>query len=159
MKDYGRKIKISDLLRQPWKEDILHFENKFIEDLVGLWEEWIAGTIIVKALDRYSILVTLEEVRAHFNDISDISQKEYIREAYNPFYEALFIIPQEEKKNIKWKDEADEYFTIDEKQESIDISECVRNCLTVVEPVVRMTDEEKLLTREEDVESEYDQYV
>lgn len=159
MKDYGRKIKISDLLRHPGKEDVLQFEKKFIEDLNGLTEDGIAGTIIVKALDRYSILLTLEDVRAHFNDVSDISQNTYVREAYNPLYEALFIIPQEEKKHIKGKDEADEYFVINEKDESIDIAECVRNCLTVVEPVVKMTNEEKLLTREEDVESDYDQYV
>lgn len=64
-------------------------------------DDGISGTIIVKALDRYSVLLTLENIRADVTDISDISGKEYIRHAHNPLYEALFVIPQEENKKIR----------------------------------------------------------
>lgn len=101
MKDYGRKIKVSDLLRHPGKEDRLEFDHKFIEEFSGLTDEGISGVIIVKALDRYSVLLTLEDLRAQINDVSDVSTKPYVRAAHNPLYEALFIIPQEEKKQIR----------------------------------------------------------
>lgn len=144
MKDFGRKIKISDLLRQPGKEDTIQFEKKFVADMKTLTDEGISGNIIVKALDRYSIFLTLEDVHADLYDVSDISGKEYVRHAHNPLYEALFIIPQEENKKIRGKDEATEYFEINEKDESIDITECVQNALTSVEPVVKKLDNENL---------------
>lgn len=121
MKDYGWKIKVSDLLRSPGKEDIIPFEKKFIEGFEKISEEGISGTIIVKALDRYSVLVWVEDLSAQVSEISDISGKEYIRTANNPFYEALFIIPQHENKKVRGKDEAAEYFEINEKDENIDI--------------------------------------
>jgi len=159
MKDYGWKIKISDLLRNPGKEDTLVFEKKFLPDMDAITDDGISGNIIVKALDRYSILVTLENLHADINDISDISGKPFVRHAHNPLYEGLFIIPQEENKKIRGKDEADEYFEINEKDESIDVTQFIENALVYVEPVVKRTEDENLSDSGEDVESEYDQYV
>lgn len=159
MKDYGRKIKVSDLLRHPGKEDTIHFEKKFIEGFDAISEDGISGSIIVKALDRYSVLVGVENLTADIHDISDISGKEYTRTAINPFYEALFIIPQPEKKKIRGKDEADEYFEINEKDENIDISRMIENALVAVEPVVKKLEDENLSESEEDVESDYDHYA
>lgn len=159
MKDYGRKIKVSDLLRKPGQEDTIEFEKKFIENMSTITDEGISGTIIVKALDRYSVLLTLENLHTALQEVSDISGKEYIQQIDNPLYEALFIIPQEEKKRIRGKDEADEYFVINEKDESIDISEAVENAIVAVQPIVKKTPDEKMLDSWEDVESEYDQYV
>ncbi len=159
MKDYWRKIKVSDLLRQPGKEDMIPFEKKFIPEIKTLTEDGISGTIIVKALDRYSVLLTIENLVTNVNDVSDVSGKPYVRHIENPLYEALFIIPQEERKHKDNPDESIEYFEINQKDESIDIAQCVENALAVVEPVVKYTDDEKMLDSGEDVESEYDQYV
>lgn len=164
MKDYGRKIKISDLLRAPGKEDIIPFEKKFVPEMNTITEDGISGTIIVKALDRYSVLLTIENLKADVTDVSDVSGKSYIRHVSNPLYEALFIIPQEDKKERKHKDqvsidESIEHFEINEKDESIDVAQCVENAITAVEPVVKFMDGEKMLDSGEDVESEYDQYV
>ncbi len=70
----------------------------------------------MKALDRYSVLVSIENLVADINDISDISGTPYIRHAVNPLYEALFIIPQEEKKHKESNDKSIEYFEINEKR-------------------------------------------
>lgn len=159
MKDYWWKIKISDLLRHPGKEDTIQFEKKFIPDMDTLTENGISWQVTVKALDRYSILATIENLQADIHDISDISWKPYIRHAVNQFYEGLFIIPHEENKKIRGKDEADEYFEINEKDESIDITEFIENALISVQPVVKKLPDENLSDSWEDVESEYDQYV
>lgn len=159
MKDYGWKIKISDLLRAPGKEDEIIFDKKFLPDMTNITEEGISGKIIVKALDRYSVLVSLENLHADLHDISDISGKEFIRHAENPFYESLFIIPQEERTHKKSNEDSIEYFVINEKDESVDITESVHNALVAVEPIVKRADDEKMSDSEENVESEYDQYV
>lgn len=125
----------------------------------SLTDEGISGKIIVKALDRYSILVTIENIHADVEDISDISGNTYIRHIENPFYEALFIIPQEERKKTKSEDETIEHFVINEKDESIDITECIYNALVAMEPLVKKSDDEKMSDSEENVENEYDQYV
>lgn len=92
-------------------------------------------------------------------DVSDISGKSFVRHIENPLYEALFIIPHEENKKIKRKDEADEYFEINEKDESIDVADCIENALTSVEPIIKHADDENLSDSWEDVESDFDQYV
>ncbi len=144
MKDYGWKIKVSDLLRNPGKEDVIDFDHKFIENFVGITEEGISGSIIIKALDRYSVLVSIENLKVSVEAISDISGKEYIEYITNPFYEALFIIPQEVKKHIRGKDEADEYFVISEKDESIDVSDTVENAITSAQPIIKKMENENL---------------
>lgn len=159
MKDFGWKIKISDLLRAPGKEDEILFEKKFIADMSELTDDGISGKIIVRALDRYSILISIENIQASVRDISDVSGSSYIRHIANPLYEALFIIPHEERKKTKSEDENIEHFIINEKDESIDISECIYNALVAMEPLVKKTDDEKMSDSEENVESEYDQYV
>ena len=73
MKDFGWKIKISDLLRAPGKEDEIVFEKKFVPDMDSITEEGISGKITVKALDRYSVLVSIEDIKADVVDISDLS--------------------------------------------------------------------------------------
>ena len=135
------------------------FEKKFIPDMKELTEDGISGRIIVKALDCYSILVTIENIRAAVEDVSDISATPYIRQIENPLYEALFIIPHEERKKTKGDDESIEHFIINEKDESIDITESIYNALVTMEPLVKKTDDEKMSDSEENVENEYDQYV
>lgn len=159
MKDYGWKIKISDLLRSPGKEDEIVFEKKFVPDMEGITEEGISGKIIVKALDRYSILVGIENIHTDIDDVSDISGKPYTRHVENPFYEALFIIPHEERRKTKGEDETIEHFVINEKDESIDLTECIRNAITIMEPLVKKNEDEKMLDSEEIVDNDYDQYV
>ncbi len=159
MKDFGWKIKISDLLRTPGKEDEIPFEKKFVPEIKWITEDGISGVIIVKALDRYSVLVSIENLSTSIEDVSDISWEPFTREVNNPFYEALFIIPHEEKKKIRKKDEADEYFEINEKDESIDITEMVQNAIIAVQPIVKADENENLSESEEDVESDFDQYV
>ena len=146
-------------MRHPGKEDTILFEKKFLPDMDTITEEGISGSITVKALDRYSLLATVENLSVKVNDISDISGKTFVRTVQNPFYEALFIIPHEEKKKIRGKDEAYEYFEINEKDESIDMTECISNAIIAVQPVVKLADGENLSDGGEDVESDYDQYT
>lgn len=73
MKDFGWKIKISDLLRHPGKEDTIVFEKKFLPEIDTITEDGLRGVIIVKALDRYSVLVSVENLTGNLHDVSDIS--------------------------------------------------------------------------------------
>ena len=63
MKDKAFIIKVGDLLQETGRSDEVVFENKWTDNLPGLTDEGITGTISMQSLSKDSVFVELENIK------------------------------------------------------------------------------------------------
>jgi len=136
MKDQKFLIKISDLLNETGKSDEIAFENKFVDQIPNLMEEGIAGTLTIQSVGSDSLLGTLHDVTCRIEDPCDSCGKNFIREVTVPEYTARFVAKGSlTKEEEEAAEEAILY--INEKDDSIDISDMVYQAIMLDDPFVK----------------------
>ena len=136
MKDYAWKIKISDLLTNPWNTDHIEFKNKFLqsEDII-LWEKWISWKLFLQWLNHDEVLLKIEN-----REFSNIFQCDKCLKKYEDIFklkdleEVRFV----NTNNIKLEENIhDNIFPIDMKNQNIDISELIEIIVKNEEPIIK----------------------
>jgi len=135
VKDRNFGIKISDLLNETWKIDEISFQNKFIDQLPNLGKEWISWKFTMQSLNDSSLLGKLTDIICQLEEICDSCWTCYIRDVNIPEYVARFVSSDELEKE-KEKSEED-VFSIDPKNETIDIVDMVLQSIVLNEPFVK----------------------
>lgn len=134
MKDYWFKIKVSDLLLNPWKSDIIEFNNKYFSNIEELKDIKIEWKIIVQSLDNKTIWVTLEYISTNITKECEICWKEYKQDFNVKNYFAKFVT-HDIHSNPTEKIHDDE-FIIDIKDEIIDIQDMIYQSIILQTPIV-----------------------
>ena len=134
MKDYGFKIKIADLLHNPWTRDEISFEKKFSKQINNIGVEWIKGKVILQSTDPNTVHVILKDVEVILDEVCEVCGKDYQRKVEVSFYEADFVMPAFHP-DITEKVH-DEYFLINPKDMTIDIEDMVVQAIGLTLPFV-----------------------
>jgi len=136
MKDYWWKIKVSDILNEPWTTDYIKFDNKFLKtnDII-LTKEWIKWEVFLQWLNHNEILVKINNIDFNINYVCDKCWKKYIK---------IFNLKEQEEvrfvneNNLKIKEKIhDEIFPIDVKNQNIDIEELIEIVVKNQEPIIK----------------------
>ena len=136
MKDYSWRIKISDLLSNPWDTDYITFENKFLKtDDVKLINNGISWKIFLQWLNENEILLKIDNLSFEVEYLCDKCLWKYTS-VYNlnNLEEVRFVNPMniEIKENIH-----DNLFPIDMKNQNIDIHELIEIIVKNEEPIIK----------------------
>lgn len=134
MKDYWFKIKVSDLLLNPWKSDIISFEKKYINIENELKDCEIQWTVEIQSLDHKTIWVTIKTLNTSIKKICEICWKDYILKVVVTEYFTKFVTP--EVHTNPWEKIHDEEFLIEQKDESIDLQDMICQSILVQYPLV-----------------------
>jgi len=136
MKDYWWKIKVSDLLTNPWDTDTIKFEKKFLKtNDINLTDKWIAWEIFLQWLNHDEILVKINFLTFENNFICDKCLDNYEKSyELKNLEEVRFVNPEniEIAENIH-----DNLFPIDMKNQNIDISELIEIVVKNEEPIIK----------------------
>ena len=136
MKDYWLKIKVADLLNNPWNSDNIEFKEKFLKETdVKLWNKGISGKIYLQGLSKDEILVKIKELNFNVSYQCDKCLEQYEKEYHlKDLEDVRFVnteqLPIEEKIY-------DTTFPIDMKNQSIDISWLVETIIKNEEPFIK----------------------
>ena len=105
------KIKVSDLLGQPWKIDEIDIKNMFSKLVPWLTKEWISGDLYLKSLDDNSVFAELENISCCREKPCERCQIIFEEKKEYPPYTSKFSL-------VKNKDELDDdaVFEIDNKE-------------------------------------------
>lgn len=152
MKDKSFLIKISDLLNETGKSDDIAFEGKFVETIPTLTPEGISGSLIIQSVWTDALLGTLHDLSCRVNELCDSCGTTYTREIHIPEYTAKFVVEESlSKEEEEATDEA--ILFINEKDETIDISQMIEQAIVLNEPFAKRCAEcEKRLSTEDDDE-------
>ena len=134
MKDFGYIIKISDLLLNPGKKDIIKFDNKFTKKIPNLTNKGIKGEVHLEWLNSGEIKVTLKNIHASLKDTCGTCWEDFEREVIVPFFDTKFVLPSRHH-NIT-EQIHDEEFIINTKNETINIEDLVVQSILLQEPLV-----------------------
>lgn len=137
------RIKVSDLLLHVWASDDIivdWFQTSLVQNLD---ETWISCVIHLQSIDNFTVIATLQNLVCSINDISDISSTPYKRSVYVDSFQAYFILASHDTGS--YDEEDSPIFTIDEKNETIDVSEMIYQAILLQEPFVKRTPEEESL--------------
>ena len=133
MRDLNWKIKVSDLLNNPWQTDILNFKKKFLKENLDIQNEWISGECTLTWLSHNEILVELKNIKFTIRYTCDICWE---------YYEQNFIIKNKEK--ITFTDNIDnteniydDIFKIDKKKWLIDLEDIIWIIIKNKEPIIK----------------------
>lgn len=135
MDEYWFKIKVSDLLLNPWSKDKLSFEKKIIKEIDWLDENWISWEVFLQSLDKNTIYVEIKKLKASLKDICDICDSEFERKIFVNNIQTKFI----HKDKLTNPDEKihDEEFVINQKDETIDLGEFIFQTIVEQSPIVK----------------------
>ena len=137
MKNFDWKIKISDLLNNPWNTDTIEFKNRFLNEEIWISKEWISGKIFLEGLNHEEILLELKNL-----EFSIIYECDKCLEKYTKKYS----INENQEKPVRFiiekdKNESslihDDIFFIDTKNWIINIEEFISIIIKNQEPVVK----------------------
>ncbi|MBS8121753.1 hypothetical protein [Candidatus Vampirococcus lugosii] len=132
MKDYGFKIKVSDLLLNIGSEDKIKFENKFVDSIDNLTEDGIEGIVNLEGLDHKTVRVRLEKLKCNLQEICELSGEKFLLEINVSDFEMNFLALdlQEIIENY-----GDEFGQIDIKNLTIDISDMIYQAIQLNKPI------------------------
>jgi len=136
MKDYAWKIKISDLLTNPWSTDNILFENKFLKtDDIVLWENWIKWSLFLQWLNHDEILLKVENIGFSVEYVCDKCLEKFkIDYKLKNQEEVKFVNTEKYKLEEKIYDES---FPIDMKNQTIDIENLIEIIVKNQEPIIK----------------------
>ena len=136
MKDYAWKIKIADLLNNPWDTDNINFENKFLKskDII-LGEKWIKWKVFLQWLNQDEILLKINEIEFDINYNCDKCLENFSTSyKLENLEDVRFVNPE----NIEINEEIhDTLFPIDMKNQTIDLSWLVEIVIKNEEPIIK----------------------
>ena len=136
MKDYWLKIKIADLLNNPWNSDNIDFENKYLKEIdFNLKKPWISWKVFLQWLSKDEVLVKIKELKFKVSYQCDKCLEKYDKEyKLEDLEDVRFVnteeLPIEEKIY-------DTVFPIDMKNQSIDLSWLIEIIIKNQEPVIK----------------------
>lgn len=136
IKDTVFKVKIADLLNETGREDQIHFDHKFSEQLSNLNDEGIAGTFTIHSLDNASLLGVLTDITATFHEICESCGTDFDRHVEIPSYTARFVFEHDISDQEKTTSE-EPLFYIDPKDETINIEDMVVQSILLNDPFVK----------------------
>lgn len=132
MKDYDFKIKISDLLQQPWRQDTLFLKNKFSTKIPQLSNKGITCELHIIWLDEKTLLLTIKNCTATLDYSCDYCWEEM---------EFQISLPKVEVKIFVWWSqdfESDDIIVVGEKDGVIDIENYLTESLLLLDDVVHI---------------------
>lgn len=131
MKHNWFEIKVSDILNSK-VTDTIDFENKQIQDLKTLSEDWVSWTITLQSLDHESLLATID-LECILHEVCDRCWEDYDRKIQIEGYTAKYVTEQDPT----IKDDEDEILFIDTKNGVIDVEELIYHAVQLQEPFVK----------------------
>lgn len=137
IRDKNFEIKVSDLLKNPWKTDQIVFEKKFSDDIQWLTDDGVRWVVNLWSLDKASLIVDINDISCQIDDTCDICSEWFRRDIDIETYEMKFIIPDKKIWNLD-KDsqlEEGEVFHINAKNEIIDVEEMIVQAIKLEEPM------------------------
>ncbi len=135
MKDFGFKVKVSDLLQNPGSQDQIEFEKKFTNQIEGLTEEGISGKVFLFGSSPKSIDLVIQKLKLKVNEKCEICGKDYTRDILVTDYETTFVTPDIHH-DITEKIH-DEEFIINTKDMTIDIEDVIAQAANLTNPIVK----------------------
>jgi hypothetical protein len=134
MKDKAFIIKVGDLLQETGRSDEVIFENKWTDNLPGLTDEGITGTISMQSLSKDSVFVELENINCELNSVCDTCEAEFVRSITVEDYSGKYVLGDE---NIKLEQEhsEEEIFPINSRDETINIEDMMIQAIRLGDPI------------------------
>lgn len=150
MKHSNLTVKISDLLKKPWKADTLKLEKIKLSELSYLSDEGISFDLELRSMNDNAIYVAMEDITYKENLACDICEKKYKKSRDISKYTAKFIISEDQEQDD------DVIFYINEDQ-TIDLKEMLTQAIILEQEVANHCPncEKKLEKEWDDDESEY----
>lgn len=136
MKDKKFLLKISDLLNEIGKGDEIPFENKMVDQLPNIMEEWVSGSLTIKSVGADSLLGTLHDVKCRIQDPCDSCGKTFIREVNIPEHTVRFVAKDSMTKEEEETSEEAILF-INDKDETIDVTDMIYQAIMLNDPFVK----------------------
>ena len=135
MKDKSFVIKIGDLLKETGRSDELIFSQKRTKLIPGLTDEWISGKVFLQSLNKDSIYADLQNIVCSIDNICDTCEAPFVRKVHIDQYWAKFILG-EDKQKIEQEQAEEEIFSINPRDEGIDIEDMLVQAIRLDEPIV-----------------------
>lgn len=133
MKSSDFHVKVSDLLKEPGRQDSITFEKMFSLEVPYLTQEGINGTLHLQSLDKQTVFAELEDVHAKVDAECDSCGVQFVRPIHMASYEAKFILPDS---HLDDEEPGDEIFSIDQKTETINTEDMIVQAVRLQEPLV-----------------------
>ncbi len=136
MKDYWWKIKIADLLNNPWEIDNITIKNKYLKDVFcDVESPWIECKLFLQSLNHNEILVKIKQIIFSKKYVCDICWNEYTKHYKISDNEEIRFVNKDE---YQIKEEIyDTVFPIDTKNKTIDLSLIIEIIVKNQEPIIK----------------------
>jgi len=136
MKDYGWKIKVADLLNNPWQKDNIKFEKKYLTDeFIDLQDPGISWEVFLQWISQDEIILIVKNLNFSLNYKCDKCWEVYCQTyKLNPEDTVKFV--NTEKYPIEEKI-YDTTFPIDMKNQVIDLTPLIEIIVKNQEPVIK----------------------
>ncbi len=154
MEQFAFRIKVSDILLSPGKEETMKLENKKTTQIKNLHESWVNWDVLIRWLDEKTVLVELN-ITAYLDEICEVSGNDYVQEIKVESYQSKFSLPEE---NIIDLIQEGDMWEISERDKTIDIEEMVVNSILLNKPTVNKSPEIIERDKNNPVE-DYDSYL
>lgn len=135
MKDKSFIIKIGDLLKETGRSDEIAFSQKRTTLVPGLTNKWIAGKIFLQSLSKDSIYADLQDITCSIDSVCDTCEASFVRKVDIHQYWAKFVLG-EEKQKMEQEHSEEEIFSINPRDEWIDIEDMITQAIRLDEPIV-----------------------
>lgn len=132
MKDYWFIIKVSDLLNNVWRKDLIKIENKYSNNINNLNEWWISWNIFLQSINKSTIVIELQNIVVYLNYNCEICWKNYSNKILVEKYSSKFWII-DNLNNL----EKDELCEINKKNETIDIENIIIESIILQEDLIK----------------------
>lgn len=138
MKDYWWKIKVSDLINNPWRKDFIEFENKYLSTIPWYENIWFSGKVELQSLSETSIIATIIELKTTYSHACDKCWNNFDIDFETSNYETKFEM---NKSDIAEWEYIEEDNIISEKDESIDVENIIFQAFFIQQPLVYICQE------------------
>jgi len=136
MKDYGWKIKVADLLSNPWQKDNIKFEKKYLTDeFINLKDPGISWEVFLQWISQDEIILTVKSLS--FSLIYECDK------CWKIYSQSYILKPKETVKFVnieKYPIEEKIYdttFPIDMKNQTIDLTPLIEIIVKNQEPIIK----------------------
>ena len=135
MKDKSFIIKIGDLLKETGRTDELVFEDKQTELIPDLSAKGISGKVLLQSLTKDSVYADLEDITCAIDCTCDTCGSDFVRDVHIHQYWAKFVLG-EEKQKMEQDNSEEEIFSINPRDEGIDIEDMIIQAIRLDDPIV-----------------------
>jgi uncharacterized metal-binding protein YceD (DUF177 family) len=159
MKPISLVLPVGDLLRHVGTQDQLTLDHIVLDTLPELlWG--VSMTCQIMAVNNQTVYVRLLDLSTIMQAICDKCFQPFEKEIFVPLYEARFGLPIQINKHTHSKYVDPDYdFEIDEKNETIDVSECIYQAIVMESPIISYCNNCKSDIETDAIIDEYDLYA